>query len=161
MECVFLLMSCSLLPWLMTARRDLAPTQPVCVEVPRYARDFASGLTLRSRPLNASTWSWRRDSNPRPSDYKSDALPAELRQQNPSRTPGQSMKLTQRHLTCKQSCPDSHSKVNPGGACPAGMLSFASVPTGSQSLILARAEAPRTRSGGAAVPAMLYHAPPT
>ena len=27
-------------------------------------------------------WSWRRDSNPRPSDYKSDALPAELRQQS-------------------------------------------------------------------------------
>ncbi len=26
-------------------------------------------------------WSWRRDSNPRPSDYKSDALPTELRQQ--------------------------------------------------------------------------------
>src|SRR5665213_2456514 len=25
-------------------------------------------------------WSWRRDLNPRPSDYKSDALPAELRQ---------------------------------------------------------------------------------
>ena len=25
-------------------------------------------------------WSWRRDSNPRPSDYKSDALPTELRQ---------------------------------------------------------------------------------
>jgi hypothetical protein len=27
-----------------------------------------------------SKWSWRRDLNPRPSDYKSDALPAELRQ---------------------------------------------------------------------------------
>ena len=27
-----------------------------------------------------SNWSWRRDLNPRPSDYKSDALPAELRQ---------------------------------------------------------------------------------
>ena len=27
-------------------------------------------------------WSWRRDSNPRPSDYKSDALPTELRQQS-------------------------------------------------------------------------------
>ena len=27
-------------------------------------------------------WSWRRDLNPRPSDYKSDALPAELRQHN-------------------------------------------------------------------------------
>ena len=31
--------------------------------------------------LNESqSWSWRRDLNPRPSDYKSDALPAELRQ---------------------------------------------------------------------------------
>ena len=28
-------------------------------------------------------WSWRRDLNPRPSDYKSDALPAELRQPDP------------------------------------------------------------------------------
>ena len=28
-------------------------------------------------------WSWRRDLNPRPSDYKSDALPAELRQPIP------------------------------------------------------------------------------
>jgi GNAT superfamily N-acetyltransferase len=27
-------------------------------------------------------WSWRRDLNPRPSDYKSDALPAELRQRS-------------------------------------------------------------------------------
>jgi hypothetical protein len=26
------------------------------------------------------TWSWRRGLNPRPSDYKSDALPTELRQ---------------------------------------------------------------------------------
>src|ERR1039458_404759 len=25
------------------------------------------------------SWSWRRDLNPRPSDYKSDALPTELR----------------------------------------------------------------------------------
>src|ERR1700740_3539203 len=29
------------------------------------------------------SWSWRRDSNPRPSDYKSDALPTELRQHCP------------------------------------------------------------------------------
>ena len=33
-----------------------------------------------SRGSARSSWSWRRDSNPRPSDYKSDALPAELRQ---------------------------------------------------------------------------------
>ena len=30
--------------------------------------------------LSVTIWSWRRDLNPRPSDYKSDALPAELRQ---------------------------------------------------------------------------------
>ena len=30
--------------------------------------------------LGSVAWSWRRDLNPRPSDYKSDALPAELRQ---------------------------------------------------------------------------------
>jgi hypothetical protein len=29
---------------------------------------------------NFAYWSWRRDLNPRPSDYKSDALPTELRQ---------------------------------------------------------------------------------
>jgi hypothetical protein len=45
------------------------------------------GLTPACRPpsrLRSQSWSWRRDSNPRPSDYKSDALPAELRQ--PSQT---------------------------------------------------------------------------
>ena len=30
-------------------------------------------------PCSAKDWSWRRDLNPRPSDYKSDALPTELR----------------------------------------------------------------------------------
>jgi hypothetical protein len=34
-------------------------------------------------PLSSFKWSWRRDLNPRPSDYKSDALPAELRQPFP------------------------------------------------------------------------------
>ena len=28
-------------------------------------------------------WSWREESNPRPADYKSAALPTELRQPNP------------------------------------------------------------------------------
>jgi hypothetical protein len=49
-------------------------------EFPRFARDFGCGLSLRSRPQTASTWSWRRDLNPRPPDYKSGALPTELRQ---------------------------------------------------------------------------------
>ena len=40
-------------------------------------RNLASGISF----LDCSHyWSWRRDLNPRPSDYKSDALPAELRQ---------------------------------------------------------------------------------
>src|SRR6267142_259426 len=34
--------------------------------------------SLRLTPLQIFWWSWRRELNPRPSDYKSDALPAEL-----------------------------------------------------------------------------------
>jgi hypothetical protein len=41
-------------------------------------------------------WSWRRDLNPRPSDYKSDALPAELRQ------PLQTYNYTNRQVNCKE-----------------------------------------------------------
>jgi hypothetical protein len=58
------------------------------------------------------SWSWRRDLNPRPSDYKSDALPTELRQQirekdvlSPkpipliiARCPGQLFKVSQGEL---------------------------------------------------------------
>jgi hypothetical protein len=40
---------------------------------------------LRLTPLANSWWSWRRELNPRPSDYKSDALPAELRQPRSNR----------------------------------------------------------------------------
>src|SRR6202035_4659463 len=40
----------------------------------------------RLAPLANIWWSWRRDLNPRPSDYKSDALPAELRQHCSNRT---------------------------------------------------------------------------
>src|ERR1700704_3460972 len=45
-------------------------------------------------------WSWRRDLNPRPSDYKSDALPAELRQHNPPVTGHKVNKLAQRQFAC-------------------------------------------------------------
>ena len=57
-----------------------------------------------ARRLLVRSWSWRRDLNPRPSDYKSDALPAELRQQagaphagatqNRSRLTGQDSKFS-------------------------------------------------------------------
>jgi hypothetical protein len=45
---------------------------------------FSSKDLLRLAPLK-SWWSWRRELNPRPSDYKSDALPAELRQRRSNR----------------------------------------------------------------------------
>ena len=35
---------------------------------------------LSERGCEQDVWSWRRELNPRPSDYKSDALPTELRQ---------------------------------------------------------------------------------
>jgi hypothetical protein len=62
-------------------------------------------------------WSWRRDLNPRPPDYKSGALPTELRQQLgkgapsrklipliPARCPGQLIKLSQRELLAQARC---------------------------------------------------------
>jgi hypothetical protein len=45
-----------------------------------------------------ATWSWRRDLNPRPSDYKSDALPTELRQQNLPASRDKVQRLAQRQL---------------------------------------------------------------
>src|SRR5712672_854790 len=50
-----------------------------------------SGVGCNRGPTRA-TWSWRRDLNPRPSDYKSDALPTELRQ--PARSPWRGLKRT-------------------------------------------------------------------
>ncbi len=53
------------------------------------------GISKRRRFVVAITWSWRRDSNPRPSDYKSDALPAELRQpKSPAAQGTQTRKVT-------------------------------------------------------------------
>ncbi len=42
--------------------------------------DLGTEDSLRLIPPQNFWWSWRRELNPRPSDYKSDALPAELRQ---------------------------------------------------------------------------------
>ena len=45
---------------------------------------FLQGFAPPHSPAK-SWWSWRRELNPRPSDYKSDALPAELRQPRSNR----------------------------------------------------------------------------
>ena len=55
---------------------------------PPYSKDCLKAVLPSTRrranlfvfPANY-VWSWRRELNPRPSDYKSDALPTELRQQ--------------------------------------------------------------------------------
>src|SRR6266852_5027560 len=55
-----------------------------CQETP--ARSFfLSGFAPPSLPCKISWWSWRRELNPRPSDFKSYALPAELRQRRSNR----------------------------------------------------------------------------
>ena len=74
------------------------------------------GLLLLLRLVARSRlrfWSWRRDLNPRPSDYKSDALPAELRQraalfglrpdkQTPPCLPGQLSRVAQGTSPCNR-----------------------------------------------------------
>ncbi len=69
-----------------------------------------------SPDCRAQSWSWRRDLNPRPSDYKSDALPAELRQHSENSTDrrqklpainskhGQKIKVTTRKWATQPSC---------------------------------------------------------
>ncbi len=47
------------------------------------SRQIYSLIPLTARePTHIKCWSWRRASNPRPADYKSAALPTELRQQS-------------------------------------------------------------------------------
>ncbi len=67
----------------------LAPAWPTRLVRPDYAFGIRSPLTLNapnavvdSPPPEkvAPFWSWRWDSNPQPADYKSAALPVELRQ---------------------------------------------------------------------------------
>src|SRR5581483_226393 len=91
--------------------KPVAPLLPS----PPPAGQFLLNATLAAELV---LWSWRRDSNPRPSDYKSDALPTELRQQLgtgalprklipriPSRCPGQLYKVSQRKLLAQWAAP--------------------------------------------------------
>src|SRR6266436_4271282 len=77
----------------MVAREGLEPSKPLGRQIYSLLRLTASlprqlsvlvecdafGLTLWTRQ-NFDRWSWRRELNPRPADYKSAALPTELRQ---------------------------------------------------------------------------------
>ena len=57
---------------------------------------FYCRIRSASLPRKISWWSWRRELKPRPSDYKSDALPAELRQRRSNR-----VRITKRYKNCK------------------------------------------------------------
>jgi hypothetical protein len=98
-------------------------------------------LRLAARS-GSSIWSWRRDLNPRPSDYKSDALPAELRQRamgimahapiehSSPRPLGQTLRLTQGLCPCNLTSNqrktlkpfDFASNGDPQLATPAGLV---------------------------------------
>src|SRR5271169_4624829 len=57
----------------------------------------ASRKKFGIHPLIQNFWqSWRRDLNPRPSDYKSDALPTELRQHGANQR-----NITKGYFNCK------------------------------------------------------------
>ena len=62
------------------ARRSMHLSGITAEERPGNHPAGPKNLAAARRPRLVSKWSWRRDLNPRPSDYKSDALPAELRQ---------------------------------------------------------------------------------
>jgi hypothetical protein len=57
-----------------------AKTQKGLVSKDTSPLHLTARIRSASLPPKKSWWSWRRELNPRPSDYKSDALPAELRQ---------------------------------------------------------------------------------
>jgi hypothetical protein len=63
--------------WSAVGKKSVTP--------PRRAKPYIPEPILRIKPIKC--WSWRRDLNPRPSDYKSDALPTELRQQSETTGP--------------------------------------------------------------------------
>src|SRR5581483_10622140 len=72
----------------MVAREGLEPSKPLgrqiysllrlTASLPRQLSVFGNACFLGAYLV--SPWSWRRDLNPRPADYKSAALPTELRQ---------------------------------------------------------------------------------
>src|SRR5664279_87501 len=61
-------------------------------------------------------WSWRRDLNPRPSDYKSDALPAELRQRA-------TCKMARAPIKHSSPCPLGQTLRLTQGLCPRNLTS--------------------------------------
>src|SRR6516225_4772624 len=102
---------------LQSAAFDRFATSPaVCVVgnvmLPMFDARAATSWT-RSQDCR---WSWRRDLNPRPADYKSAALPTELRQ------PKQKMNFSTSCATCATACGHWHIAGTAESACLAATL---------------------------------------
>ena len=102
----------------ITTRRNTSEWS--VLEKPVSPPPAESSIPLELRFPNFVSWSWRRDLNPRPPDYKSGALPTELRQHSgtcaypgtstpliPSICPGQLVKLSQRAIFAQPSCSEA------------------------------------------------------
>ena len=68
-------------PHLLVGRGGFEPPKSVTADL-QSAPFGHSGTYPQSTADTSTKWSWRWDSNPQPADYKSAALPIELRQQD-------------------------------------------------------------------------------
>jgi hypothetical protein len=134
------------------AETPIFPRNSECFQIlvnplPSFPTD-ACLLNSFAAPLAQPGWSWRRDLNPRPSDYKSDALPAELRQ------PLQTYYYTNWQSYCKGNCKLFSSAASKGllplplpkcrpSASPACHPTFTGLPTTRR---LPAADNPNSRS---------------
>src|ERR1700752_4019162 len=75
---------------LQSAAFDRFATSPAVVRVGVCCFD-----AYRADRCHSGRWSWRRESNPRPADYKSAALPTELRQPDKTCTLARAVPATQ------------------------------------------------------------------
>jgi hypothetical protein len=68
-------------------RQDIVLKRKHSIEAMLRMRVIKADLAIRFESSSSfnkeKKWSWREESNPRPADYKSAALPTELRQRNP------------------------------------------------------------------------------
>ncbi len=67
-------------PTMQFPARDLPAQLPAKIVDGEHCKRVKTGRYNQTHRAVGRNWSWRRDLNPRPPDYKSGALPAELRQ---------------------------------------------------------------------------------
>ncbi len=74
----------SLIP--LATREPLRKEAGILRLTSHFVNHFPLGITGLANKSQGNFWSWREESNPRPADYKSAALPTELRQHHLTRS---------------------------------------------------------------------------